>query len=67
MALAWRVPLFDGATAARVAARHPELARGRETGAHGRAAQARDVPLGQGRMIQSDADGLPLGDLFDIG
>lgn len=67
MALAWRVVLYDGATAARVVSRHPELARGPHNVAEGRAAKARDVPLGGAVMIQSDADGLPLGDLFEIG
>ena len=68
MALAWRTPLYDGALAARLLAEHPEAASGsggRQGGWKG--SPARDVPLGGAGTVGSDADGLPLGDLFETG
>jgi hypothetical protein len=55
MALCWRTPAYSGAMAARLASEDDGAGSGR------------DIPLGKAGTVTSDADGLPLGDLFDIG
>lgn len=68
LALAWRTPAYSGVMAARLAEEHPgtDAAAVMASRAPG-AAEARDVPLGGAGTVGADRDGLPLGDLFDIG
>lgn len=62
LALAWRTPAYGGAMAARL----DSAERPATSAPAGNAPPARTVPLGTGaRALAPDADGLPLGDLFD--
>ena len=62
MALAWRTPAYSGVMAARLASDEQAVTSGAPGGA-----ESRDVPLGSAGTVGADKDGLPIGDLFDIG
>jgi hypothetical protein len=66
MALAWRTPAYNGVMAARLAEEAPDTTPG-APGTPGGPAEPRDVPLGSAGTVGADRDGLPMGDLFDIG
>jgi hypothetical protein len=61
MALAWRTPAYAGAMAALVAQVQVDRPAASPAGT-----PARDIALGSAGAIGPDADGLPLGDLFDV-